>query len=80
MVLALQRAKIYSDWIILILLLHLASNVLAFAELSDRFQVDFAAKLCEQHLLNCLELPLLDRFCECRSFHLNNIKVRFFNS
>ena len=74
-------AKIYYGYMIYTeLLLHLASNVLAFAELADRFQVDFAEKLCEQHLLNCSEMPLFDRFCGCRSSHLNNTKVRLFNS
>ena len=55
-----------------------ASNVMALTELADRFQVPSLLKICELHLMNCVEIPLDDRLIVAeRHDGLKELKVKF---
>ncbi|KAL3103050.1 hypothetical protein niasHT_021750 [Heterodera trifolii] len=54
-------------------------NVLFLLKLADYFQVDWLKKRCEAHLINCPEIPLMDRFLLIDHFRLDNLKIYFLN-
>ncbi|KAL3084286.1 hypothetical protein niasHS_009774 [Heterodera schachtii] len=54
-------------------------NVLVLLKLADYFQVDWLKKRCEAHLINCPEIPLMDRFLLIDHFRLDNLKIYFLN-
>ncbi|KAL3094961.1 hypothetical protein niasHS_006312 [Heterodera schachtii] len=54
-------------------------NVRLLLNLADFFQVDALKSCCEKHLINCVEIPLIDRFLLIERFGLNNLKNYFLN-
>ncbi|KAL3104479.1 hypothetical protein niasHT_027189 [Heterodera trifolii] len=54
------------------------NNVLMLLKLADFFQVDWLKKRCETHLINCVEIPLIDRFLLIEQFGLSHLKVNYF--
>uniref|UniRef100_A0A183CR65 BTB domain-containing protein n=1 Tax=Globodera pallida TaxID=36090 RepID=A0A183CR65_GLOPA len=50
-------------------------NVLALLKLADYFQVDWLKERCDTHLINCLEIPLIDRFFLVEPYQLPKLKV-----
>ncbi|KAL3089091.1 hypothetical protein niasHT_023555 [Heterodera trifolii] len=52
-------------------------NVLVLLKLADFFQVNALKSCCEKHLINCVEIPLIDRFLLIERFGLNNLKYYF---
>ena len=54
-----------------------ASNVMALTELADRFQVPSLLKICELHLMNCVEIPLVDRLILANQHERKELKVKF---
>ncbi|KAL3081194.1 hypothetical protein niasHS_013886 [Heterodera schachtii] len=54
-------------------------NVLLLLQLADFFQVDSLKSRCESHLINCVEIPLIDRFLLIDQYHLDHLKNYFLN-
>ncbi|KAL3111124.1 hypothetical protein niasHT_012332 [Heterodera trifolii] len=54
-------------------------NVLPLLILADYFQVDWVKMRCANHLINCVEIPLIDRFLLAIRYHLDSFKDFFFN-
>ncbi|KAL3068217.1 hypothetical protein niasHS_016849 [Heterodera schachtii] len=50
------------------------TNVVMLLELADYFQVTALKSRCEKHLINCVEIPLIDRFLLIDRYGLNNFK------
>jgi hypothetical protein len=54
-----------------------ALNVMDLLKLADRYQIEQLRDRCETHLLNCVEIPLID-LLKCADFYgLNKLKVCF---
>ncbi|KAI3414010.1 hypothetical protein GPALN_011476 [Globodera pallida] len=51
------------------------TNVLYLLKLADYFQMDWLKERCEAHLINCVEIPLIDRFHLIERYRLNNLKL-----
>ncbi|KAL3113860.1 hypothetical protein niasHT_017456 [Heterodera trifolii] len=49
-------------------------NVLMLLKLADYFQVTALKSRCETHLINCVEIPLIDRFLLIDRYGLDNLK------
>ncbi|KAL3084246.1 hypothetical protein niasHS_009734 [Heterodera schachtii] len=54
-------------------------NVLPLLILADYFQVEWVKTRCANHLINCVEIPLIDRFLLAIRYHLDSFKDFFFN-
>ncbi|KAL3109472.1 hypothetical protein niasHT_012367 [Heterodera trifolii] len=54
-------------------------NVLPLIILADYFQVDWVKTRCANHLINCVEIPLIDRFLLAIRYQLDYFKDFFFN-
>ncbi|KAL3088467.1 hypothetical protein niasHS_009918 [Heterodera schachtii] len=52
-------------------------NVLLLLKLADYFQVDWLKSRCEKHLINCVEIPLIDRFLLTKQYRLTILKNYF---
>ncbi|KAI3418348.1 Ran-binding protein 9 [Globodera pallida] len=50
------------------------TNVLYLLELADYFQIDWLKTRCETHLINCVEIPLIERFLLIEPYRLSNLK------
>ncbi|KAI3416412.1 hypothetical protein GPALN_005944 [Globodera pallida] len=53
------------------------TNVLYLLALADYFQIDWLKDRCEAHLINCVEIPLIERFHLIEPYRLNNLKNFF---
>uniref|UniRef100_A0A183C5J6 BTB domain-containing protein n=1 Tax=Globodera pallida TaxID=36090 RepID=A0A183C5J6_GLOPA len=53
------------------------TNVLVLLELADYFQIDWLKECCGAHLINCVEIPLIERFLLIGRYRLNNLKNYF---
>ncbi|KAL3094964.1 hypothetical protein niasHS_006315 [Heterodera schachtii] len=53
------------------------TNVVMLLELADYFQVTALKSCCEKHLINCVEIPLIDRFLLIDRYGLDNFKNYF---
>uniref|UniRef100_A0A914GZJ7 BTB domain-containing protein n=1 Tax=Globodera rostochiensis TaxID=31243 RepID=A0A914GZJ7_GLORO len=53
------------------------TNVLYLLKLADYFQIDWLKERCEAHLINCVEIPLIERFHLIERYRLNNLKHFF---
>uniref|UniRef100_A0A183BIQ2 BTB domain-containing protein n=1 Tax=Globodera pallida TaxID=36090 RepID=A0A183BIQ2_GLOPA len=53
------------------------TNVLVLLELADYFQIDWLKERCDFHLINCVEIPLIERFLLIERYRLNNLKNFF---
>ncbi|KAI3414287.1 hypothetical protein GPALN_011744 [Globodera pallida] len=53
------------------------TNVLVLLELADYFQIDWLKERCEAHLINCVEIPLIERFLLIERYRLNILKNFF---
>uniref|UniRef100_A0A914IGM6 BTB domain-containing protein n=1 Tax=Globodera rostochiensis TaxID=31243 RepID=A0A914IGM6_GLORO len=53
------------------------TNVLYLLGLADYFQIDWLKECCEAHLINCVEIPLIERFLLIERYRLNNLKNFF---
>uniref|UniRef100_A0A183C5J8 BTB domain-containing protein n=1 Tax=Globodera pallida TaxID=36090 RepID=A0A183C5J8_GLOPA len=53
------------------------TNVLALLKLADYFQIDWLKKRCDAHLINCIEIPLIERFLLIERYRLYNLKNFF---
>uniref|UniRef100_A0A183BX38 BTB domain-containing protein n=1 Tax=Globodera pallida TaxID=36090 RepID=A0A183BX38_GLOPA len=53
------------------------TNVLDLLKLADYFQIDWLKKRCDVHLINCVEIPLIERFHLIDRYRLNNLKNFF---
>uniref|UniRef100_A0A183CP97 BTB domain-containing protein n=1 Tax=Globodera pallida TaxID=36090 RepID=A0A183CP97_GLOPA len=54
-----------------------STNVLALLKLADYFQIDWLKVRCDAHLINCVEIPLIERFLLIERYRLNNLKNFF---
>ncbi|KAL3071477.1 hypothetical protein niasHS_009251 [Heterodera schachtii] len=52
-------------------------NVLLLLKLADYFQMDLLKLRCEKHLINCVEIPLIDRFLLTKQYGLTILKNYF---
>ncbi|KAL3094966.1 hypothetical protein niasHS_006317 [Heterodera schachtii] len=52
-------------------------NVVMLLKLADYFQVTALKSCCEKHLINCVEIPLIDRFLLIDRYGLDNLKNYF---
>ena len=51
---------------------------MSITELADRFQVPSLLKICEEHLVNCVEIPIVDRLIVAYQHDgLKELKVKF---
>uniref|UniRef100_A0A914GTD4 BTB domain-containing protein n=1 Tax=Globodera rostochiensis TaxID=31243 RepID=A0A914GTD4_GLORO len=50
------------------------TNVLELLALADYFQIDWLKARCEAHLINCVEIPLIERFLLIEPYRLDNLK------
>ncbi|KAL3095769.1 hypothetical protein niasHT_024065 [Heterodera trifolii] len=50
-------------------------NVLLLLKLADYFQMDLLKLRCEKHLVNCVEIPLIDRFLLTKQYGLTILKA-----
>ncbi|KAI3416400.1 hypothetical protein GPALN_005932 [Globodera pallida] len=53
------------------------TNVLVLLALADYFQIDWLKDRCEAHLINCVEIPLIERFHLIERFRLNSLRNFF---
>ncbi|KAI3416399.1 hypothetical protein GPALN_005931 [Globodera pallida] len=53
------------------------TNVLALLKLADHFQIDWLKDRCEAHLINCVEIPLIERFLLIEPYGLKKLKDFF---
>uniref|UniRef100_A0A914I5F5 BTB domain-containing protein n=1 Tax=Globodera rostochiensis TaxID=31243 RepID=A0A914I5F5_GLORO len=53
------------------------TNVLVLLKLADYFQIDWLKERCEAHLINCVEIPLIERFLLIERYRLNILKNFF---
>uniref|UniRef100_A0A183C6I1 BTB domain-containing protein n=1 Tax=Globodera pallida TaxID=36090 RepID=A0A183C6I1_GLOPA len=53
------------------------TNVLDLLKLADYFQVDWLKECCGVHLMNCVEIPFIDRFLLVDRYRLDNLKQWF---
>ncbi|KAI3416406.1 hypothetical protein GPALN_005938 [Globodera pallida] len=53
------------------------TNVLDLLALADYFQIDWLKERCDVHLINCVEIPLIERFLLIERYCLNNLKNFF---
>uniref|UniRef100_A0A183BIQ3 BTB domain-containing protein n=1 Tax=Globodera pallida TaxID=36090 RepID=A0A183BIQ3_GLOPA len=53
------------------------TNVLVLLKLADYFQIDWLKDRCEAHLINCVEIPLIERFLLIERYRLNILKNFF---
>uniref|UniRef100_A0A914GW29 BTB domain-containing protein n=1 Tax=Globodera rostochiensis TaxID=31243 RepID=A0A914GW29_GLORO len=53
------------------------TNVLVLLKLADHFQIDWLKERCDVHLINCVEMPLIERFLLIEPYRLNNLKDFF---
>uniref|UniRef100_A0A183C0R1 BTB domain-containing protein n=1 Tax=Globodera pallida TaxID=36090 RepID=A0A183C0R1_GLOPA len=53
------------------------TNVLVLLKLADYFQIDWLTERCEAHLINCVEIPLIERFLLIERYRLSNLKNFF---
>uniref|UniRef100_A0A914I4F1 BTB domain-containing protein n=1 Tax=Globodera rostochiensis TaxID=31243 RepID=A0A914I4F1_GLORO len=53
------------------------TNVLVLLKLADYFQIDWLTERCEAHLINCVEIPLIERFLLIEPYRLNKLKNFF---
>uniref|UniRef100_A0A183C559 BTB domain-containing protein n=2 Tax=Globodera pallida TaxID=36090 RepID=A0A183C559_GLOPA len=53
------------------------TNVLYLLELADYFQIDWLKERCDAQLINCIEIPLIERFLLIDRYRLNNLKNFF---
>jgi hypothetical protein len=60
------------------ILLFAASNVRALLKLADRYECQLLIDRCEAHLMNCIEIPLVERINCANLYRLNGLKVSFF--
>uniref|UniRef100_A0A914GVR1 BTB domain-containing protein n=1 Tax=Globodera rostochiensis TaxID=31243 RepID=A0A914GVR1_GLORO len=56
------------------------TNVLVLLKLADHFQVDWLKECCDAHLINCAEIPLVERFLLIERYRLNKLKNFFLRS
>ncbi|KAL3090605.1 hypothetical protein niasHS_004706 [Heterodera schachtii] len=54
-------------------------NVLMLLKLADFFQIDWLKSRCEEHLFNCVEIPLIDRVNLIDKYQLKHLKNFFLN-
>uniref|UniRef100_A0A183CM70 BTB domain-containing protein n=1 Tax=Globodera pallida TaxID=36090 RepID=A0A183CM70_GLOPA len=54
-------------------------NVVNLLKLADYFQVDWLKERCEAHLINCVEIPAIERFQLIERYQLNKLKVSLEN-
>uniref|UniRef100_A0A183BRK8 BTB domain-containing protein n=1 Tax=Globodera pallida TaxID=36090 RepID=A0A183BRK8_GLOPA len=52
-------------------------NVVNLLKLADYFQVDWLKEQCEVHLINCVEIPAIERFQLIERYRLNKLKHNF---
>jgi hypothetical protein len=48
---------------------------MALLKLADRFDCQSLRDRCEAHLVNCVEIPLVDRLNSVKMYGLNDLKV-----
>uniref|UniRef100_A0A183CN57 BTB domain-containing protein n=1 Tax=Globodera pallida TaxID=36090 RepID=A0A183CN57_GLOPA len=53
------------------------TNVLYLLKLADYFQIDWLKGRCDAHLINCVEIPLIERFLLIERYRLNYLKNFF---
>ncbi|KAI3416413.1 hypothetical protein GPALN_005945 [Globodera pallida] len=53
------------------------TNVLALLALADHFQIDWLKERCDVHLINCVEIPLIERFLLIEPYRFNILKNYF---
>uniref|UniRef100_A0A183BYS4 BTB domain-containing protein n=1 Tax=Globodera pallida TaxID=36090 RepID=A0A183BYS4_GLOPA len=56
------------------------TNVLVLLKLADHFQIDWLKDRCDAHLVNCAEIPLVERFLLIERYRLNKLKNFFLRS
>ncbi|KAI3414184.1 hypothetical protein GPALN_011641 [Globodera pallida] len=56
------------------------TNVLVLLKLADHFQIDWLKERCDAHLVNCVEMPLVERFLLIERYRLNKLKNFFLRS
>uniref|UniRef100_A0A183BUL7 BTB domain-containing protein n=1 Tax=Globodera pallida TaxID=36090 RepID=A0A183BUL7_GLOPA len=56
------------------------TNVLVLLKLADHFQIDWLKERCDAHLINCVEIPLVERFLLIERYRLNKLKNFFLRS
>uniref|UniRef100_A0A183C5J5 BTB domain-containing protein n=1 Tax=Globodera pallida TaxID=36090 RepID=A0A183C5J5_GLOPA len=56
------------------------TNVLVLLKLADYFQMDWLKERCDAHLVNCVEIPLIERFLLIEPYRLSNLKNFFMRS
>uniref|UniRef100_A0A914GWI3 BTB domain-containing protein n=1 Tax=Globodera rostochiensis TaxID=31243 RepID=A0A914GWI3_GLORO len=56
------------------------TNVLVLLKLADHFQIDWLKERCDAHLVNCVEMPLVERFLLIERYRLNKMKNFFLRS
>uniref|UniRef100_A0A183CPE6 BTB domain-containing protein n=1 Tax=Globodera pallida TaxID=36090 RepID=A0A183CPE6_GLOPA len=52
-------------------------NVMNLLKLADYFQVGWLKERCEAHLINCVEIPAIERFQLIERYRLNKLKHNF---
>jgi hypothetical protein len=56
-----------------------ASNVFALLKLADRYDCKSLRNTCEEHLLNCVEVPMVKLLACAKDYGLDKLKVLFCN-
>jgi hypothetical protein len=59
------------------LTLFAAYNVRALLRLADRYDVQSLRDRCELHLINCVEIPLIERLLCLQQCQMAKLKVNF---
>ncbi|KAI1691661.1 hypothetical protein Ddc_24091 [Ditylenchus destructor] len=52
------------------------SNVVALLELAHQYDIPFLMRNCEDHLMQCYEISIIDRLLLARKYDLNALELR----
>uniref|UniRef100_A0A183BYS3 BTB domain-containing protein n=1 Tax=Globodera pallida TaxID=36090 RepID=A0A183BYS3_GLOPA len=55
-------------------------TVIDLLVLADQYQIEWLKNRCDEHLVNCVEMPLVERLFLVESFDLNKLKEYFLHS
>ncbi|KAI1695583.1 BTB/POZ domain-containing protein [Ditylenchus destructor] len=75
----IESAEIFKDFLLAVSPLRIQpnpSNVVALLELAHQYDIPFLMRNCEDHLMQCYEISIIDRLLLARKYDLNALELR----
>ncbi|KAI1706227.1 BTB/POZ domain-containing protein [Ditylenchus destructor] len=76
---SVESVEIFKDFLLAVSPLRIQpnpSNVVALLKLAHQYDIPFLMRDCEEHLVHCYEIPILDRILLAGKYKLDGLKVR----